>query len=187
MRPRVVVLIALLATACSAPTEAAAPPPPPPTPTGPSPELLAWVDKVCGTTVTAVAPLQTQPTLDQNSATKMKTQFLDYLTKSSQSLGQGLTDLQGMVSGPSKDSTRYVESHTTMLTTLKDSLDKSIGKVKDANPKDGLSFTLTLQGAAGDIQTSSILASSSIGVLVEKTLADAEKQSTNCQKLIKKK
>jgi hypothetical protein len=184
MRLRVV-LIALLATACSAPAPAATPPPPP-TPTGPSPELMAWVDKVCGVTVNSVAPLQTQPTLDQNSATKMKTQFLDYMTKSSQSLGQGLTELQGLVSGPSKDSARYVESHTTMLTTLKDSLDKSIGKVKDANPKDGLSFTLTLQGAAGDIQTSSILASSSIGVLVEKTLADAEKQSTNCQKLTKK-
>jgi hypothetical protein len=129
MRPRVVVLIALLATACSAPTEAAAPPPPP-TPTGPSPELVTWVDKVCGTTVTAIAPLQTQPTLDQNSATKMKTQFLDYLTKSSQSLGQGLTDLQGLVSGPSKDSARYVESHTNMLTTLKDSLDKSEGRAE---------------------------------------------------------
>ncbi|GAB3894955.1 hypothetical protein GCM10029964_074150 [Kibdelosporangium lantanae] len=187
MRFRALALTALLAiAACSTTAPAAAPPPPPPTPTGPSPELKAWVDKVCGTTVTAVAPLQTQPTLDQNNASKMKTQFLDYMTKSSQSLGEGLTNLQGLTSGPSKDSARYVESHTQMLTTLKDSLDKSIAKVKDANPKDGLSFTLALQGAAGDIQSSSILASSSIGVLVEKALADAEKQAPNCQSLIKK-
>jgi hypothetical protein len=185
MRLRVV-LIALLATACSAPAPAAAPPPPP-TPSGPSPDLLAWVDKVCGVTATSVVPLQTQPTLDQNSASKMKTQFLDYLTRSNQSIAQGLTDLTALNSGPTKDAARYVQSHTDMLTTLKTALDKAIGEVQGANPKDGLKFTLTLQGAANGIETSSLVASSSIGVLVEKNLADAEKQSANCQKLTKKK
>jgi predicted small secreted protein len=149
-------------------------------------ELLAWVDQVCGISVTSLAPMQTQPTLDQSNAAKIKTQFVDYLTKASQALGKGLTDLEPLKKGPSKDSERYVGAHADTLTTLKTTMDASIKKVQDLSTKDPLQFSLGLQGIGSEIQSAGFVASSSIGVLVEKDLADAEKKAPNCQKLAAK-
>jgi predicted small secreted protein len=149
-------------------------------------ELLAWVDQVCGVTVASLAPMQTQPTLDQSNAAKIKTQFVDYLTKASQALAKGLADLEPLKKGPSKDSERYVGAHADTLTTLKTTMDASIKKVQDLSTKDPLAFSLGLQGVGSEIQSAGFVASSSIGILVEKDLADAEKQAPNCKKLATK-
>jgi hypothetical protein len=148
-------------------------------------ELLAWVDKVCGVTGESIAPLQQQPVLDQNNLSTLKTQFVDYLTKASQALAKGQTDLAALKKGPSKDSERYVDSSADTLAQMKKTLDGSIQKVQDANPKKPQEFGLAVQLAGSDIQNAGIIASSSIGILVEKDLADAEKQAPNCQKLKK--
>jgi hypothetical protein len=188
-----IALTAALATftlaACGSSNDTAATPTAGSTTTSAKPdkgELLAWVDKVCGVTVSAFAPLQEQPALDQNNLPKLKTQFVDYLTKAQQAMAKGLTDLDALKSGPSKDSERYVSAHTTTITTMKTTLDTSIKKVQDASTKDALNFGLTVQGVGGDIQLAGTTASmGSIGVLVEKDLADAEKQAPNCKKLQK--
>ncbi|TCO53767.1 hypothetical protein [Actinocrispum wychmicini] len=186
MRLRIALTAALTAatlSACGSTDTAATPPPAPTTTTRDTAELLAWVDKVCGVTVTSIAPLQQQPTLDWNNLPKMKTQFLDYLTKSSQSLATGVTALGPLKTGPTKDAERYVDTHTQTLTKMKDSLDKATKDVQGANPKDSLNFGLTLQSVGNEIQLAAIGAGSPIGILVEKDLADAEKQAPNCKKL----
>ena len=178
-------LAASTLAACGSPDATATPPTTPPSTsaTRDTGELLAWVDKVCGVTVTSLAPMQQQPTLDQNNLPKVKTQFLDYLNTSSTALSKGVTDLAALKNGPSKDSERYVQAHTDTLTKMKDALDKAIKEVQDANPKDGLNFGLALQGVGNEIQLAALGTSSGIGILVEKELADAEKQAPNCKKL----
>jgi ABC-type Fe3+-hydroxamate transport system substrate-binding protein len=146
-------------------------------------ELLAWVDQVCGVAVDAVGPLQQTPTLDQNNFTKLKTQFIDYLTKSAQALGKGQTDLAALKDGPNRDSGKYVDSMLETIGRLKSTMDTSIEKIKAANPKKQQEFALAVQGVGLDIQSAGLISSASIGVLVDKDLADAEKQAPKCQKL----
>ncbi|MBP2327362.1 hypothetical protein JOF56_007747 [Kibdelosporangium banguiense] len=145
-------------------------------------ELVAWVDKVCGVTIQSIAPMEQEPALDTKNLTTMKTQFVDYLQKASDSLGKGVTDLEPFKQGPSKDSEKYVTSHTETLTKLKTTLDSSIEKVKASDPKNPQKFATDIQLVGTEISSAGLVASSSIGVLVEKDLADAEKQAANCQK-----
>lgn len=145
-------------------------------------DLVTWVDKVCGVTVESIAPMEAEPALDKRNLSVMKTQFVDYLQKASDSLGQGVTDLTALKDGPSKDSEKYVTSHSDTLTKLKTTLDSSIGKVKAADPKNPQKFATDIQLVGSEISSAGIVASSSIGILVEKDLADAEKEAANCQK-----
>jgi hypothetical protein len=146
-------------------------------------DMLTWVDKVCGVTVEAVAPMQQEPTLDQNNLTNLKNQFIDYLTKASQALDKGRTDLAALKDGPSKDSERYVTSASDSLGKLKGTMDTSIQKMQAANPKKPQEFALDVQAVGLDLQGASLVASTSVGLLVEKELADAEKVAPNCRKL----
>jgi hypothetical protein len=145
-------------------------------------DLVTWVDKVCGVTIGALAPMEQEPALDTKNLATVKTQFIDYLQKSSDSLGKGVTDLAALKDGPSKDSGRYVDEHSETLTKLKTTLDSSIEKVKASDPKNPQKFALDIQLVGTEINSAGIVASAGLGVLVEKDLADAEKQAANCQK-----
>jgi hypothetical protein len=145
-------------------------------------DLLTWVDKVCAVTIESIAPMEQEPTLDTKNLVTLKTQFIDYLQKASDSLGKGVTDLEAFKQGPSKDSEKYVTSQSETLAKLKTTLDSSIEKVKASDPKNPQKFATDIQLVGTEISSAGIVASSSIGVLVEKDLADAEKQAANCQK-----
>jgi hypothetical protein len=145
-------------------------------------DLVTWVDKVCAVTVESIAPMEQEPALDTKNLTTMKTQFIAYLQKASDSLGKGATDLEALKQGPSKDSGKYVTSQSETLTKLKTTLDSSIEKVKASDPKNPQKFATDIQLVGTEISSAGIVASSSIGILVEKDLADAEKQAANCQK-----
>jgi hypothetical protein len=145
-------------------------------------DLVTWVDKVCGVTVESLAPMEQEPTLDTKNLTTVKTQFIAYLQKASDSLGKGVTDLAALKDGPSKDSGKYVTTHSETLTKLKTTLDSSIAKVTASDPKNPQKFATDIQLVGTEISSAGIVASSSIGILVEKDLADAEKEAANCQK-----
>jgi hypothetical protein len=177
-----VVLATLVLTSCGSSAGGTATPAAPTTSKADKAELVAWVDKVCGVTMDSIAPMEKEPTLDNKNLNTLKTQFVTYLQQASDSLGKGVTDLQAIKDGPSKDSGKYVESHSETLTKLKTTLDSSIEKVKASDPKNPTKFAADIQLVGSEISNAGIVASSSIGVLVEKDLADAEKQATNCQK-----
>jgi hypothetical protein len=145
-------------------------------------DLVTWVDKVCAVTIASIAPMEQEPALDTKNLVTLKTQFIDYLQKASDSLGKGVTDLEAFKQGPSKDSGKYVTSQSETLAKLKTTLDSSIEKVKASDPKNPQKFATDIQLVGTEISSAGIVASSSIGVLVEKDLADAEKQAANCQK-----
>lgn len=145
-------------------------------------DLVTWVDKVCGVTVGALAPMEQEPALDTKNLATVKTQFIDYLQKAADSLGKGVTDLDALKAGPSKDSEKYVTKHSETLTKLKTTLDSSIEKVKASDPKNPQKFATDIQLVGTEISSAGLVASSGIGVLVEKDLADAEKEAANCQK-----
>jgi hypothetical protein len=145
-------------------------------------DLVTWVDKVCGVTIESIAPMEKEPTLDTKNLATVKTQFIAYLQTASDSLGKGVTDLAALKDGPSKDFGKYVETHSETLTKLKTTLDSSIEKVKASDPKNPQKFATDIQLVGTEISSAGIVASSSIGILVEKDLADAEKQAANCQK-----
>jgi hypothetical protein len=145
-------------------------------------DLVTWVDKVCGVTIESIAPMEQEPTLDTKNLATVKTQFIAYLQKASDSLGKGVTDLAALKDGPSKDSGKYVDTHSETLTKLKATLDSSIEKVKASDPKNPQKFATDIQLVGTEISSAGIVASSSMGILVEKDLADAEKQAANCQK-----
>jgi hypothetical protein len=177
-----VVLAALAVTSCGSSESGTATPAAPTTSKADQAELVAWVDKVCGVTMASIAPMEKEPTLDNKNLNTLKTQFITYLQQASDSLGKGVTDLEALKNGPSKDSPKYVESHSETLTKLKTTLDSSIEKVTASDPRNPQKFANDIQLVGTEISGAGLVASSSIGIIVEKDLADAEKQAANCQK-----
>jgi hypothetical protein len=144
-------------------------------------EVVAWVDKVCGASLDVVKVLSVEPELDTTSAAKMQQQFAAWLGSGSTAIEQTVKNLDGLKSGPHRDSEKLVTGTTKLFTELKTRLDKIKTNVESVDANNPESVAATFPQVAVDMQAIGKFGADLNDVLVNSNLAAAKRKASNCQ------
>ena len=179
-----VVVLALLATGCTASVTGTPAADPAPAPTeGPGSDPVLWVDRVCGSLLAFTGPALSQPKFDESpDLPGIKQRLSDYLKGIVDGLQQSRDQLTGVGRSPVGGGDEAVSRINDVLQKLQTDINTAKAKVDSADPDDPQGFLATITDAEtqlGKISAPDALADLSASPRLQKAAAKA----ANCQKL----
>jgi hypothetical protein len=144
-------------------------------------EIVAWVDKVCGASLSAIKSLSTEPNLDVSDPAKAKAGFSEWLGNGSAAIDSSIKELEGLKNGPHPDSEKLVNSGVDIFSKLKTALDEAKKTVDAADPNDPTAFAEAFTKVGSQLTEFAKVASNFEDTFVQSNLAEAEKKAKNCQ------
>lgn len=145
-------------------------------------ELIAWLDELCGAalrTTTALTRLDLQ--LDTSDLATVQRQTADWFGANSLIVDESIKSMNALKDGPHPDSEKLVTAAVDAFSHLKASLDKAKAGIEATNPDDPSAFEAAVMQVGTDVAASLNVAEGFEDVLVDSSLADAEKKAPNCQ------